>query len=78
MMVFTPAARRASMSTISILLRYNKALWEAVKTNSADQEGVIWARSAWAGSERFPLHWGGDAATNEIGSVGMMGDLRGG
>jgi len=59
-------------------LRYNKALWEAVKTNSADHEGVIWARSAWAGSQRFPLHWGGDAATNEIGSVGMMGDLRGG
>lgn len=59
-------------------LRYNKALWEAVKANSADHEGVIWARSAWAGSQRFPLHWGGDAATNEIGSVGMMGDLRGG
>lgn len=59
-------------------LRYNKALWEAVKANSADHEGIIWARSAWAGSQRFPLHWGGDAATNEIGSVGMMGDLRGG
>lgn len=59
-------------------LRYNKALWEAVKANSADHEGVIWARSAWAGSQRFPLHWGGDAATNEIGSVGMLGDLRGG
>ena len=59
-------------------LRYNKALWEAVKANSADHEGIIWARSAWAGSQRFPLHWGGDAATNEIGSVGMLGDLRGG
>ena len=59
-------------------LRYNKALYEAVKDNSADHEGVIWARSAWAGSQRYPLHWGGDAATNEIGSVGMIGDLRGG
>lgn len=59
-------------------LRYNKALWEAVKANSPDNEGVIWARSAWAGSQRYPLHWGGDAATNEIGSVGMLGDLRGG
>ena len=59
-------------------LRYNKALWEAVKANSADNEGVIWARSAWAGSQRYPLHWGGDAATNEVGSVGMLGDLRGG
>lgn len=54
-------------------LRYNKALWEAVRDNSG--EGVIWARSAWAGSQRYPLHWGGDAATNDIG---MMGDLRGG
>lgn len=59
-------------------LRYNKALWEVVKANSPEQEGVIWARSAWAGSQRYPLHWGGDAATNEVGSVGMMGDLRGG
>lgn len=59
-------------------LRYNRALWEAVKANSADHEGVIWARSAWAGSQRYPLHWGGDAATNETGAVGMIGDLRGG
>ena len=56
-------------------LRYNKALWEAVKANSADNEGVIWARSAWAGSQRYPLHWGGDAATT---NTGFIGDLRGG
>ncbi len=54
-------------------LRYNKALWEAVKQYSGD--GVIWARSAWAGSQRYPLHWGGDAATV---NTGMLGDLRGG
>ena len=54
-------------------LRYNKALWEAVEANSG--EGVIWARSAWAGSQRYPLHWGGDAATT---NTGMLGDLRGG
>ena len=54
-------------------LRYNMALWNGVKAHSG--EGVIWARSAWAGSQRYPLHWGGDAATNNIG---MLGDLRGG
>ena len=54
-------------------LRYNMALWNAVKEHSG--EGVIWARSAWAGSQRYPLHWGGDAATNDIG---MLSDLRGG
>jgi len=55
-------------------LRYNKALWEVVEKNHPD-EGIIWARSAWAGSQRYALHWGGDAATNNIG---MLGDLRGG
>ena len=55
-------------------LRYNKALWEAVEKQYPD-EGIIWARSAWAGSQRYALHWGGDAATNNIG---MLGDLRGG
>ena len=29
-------------------LRYNKALWQAVRDNTPDHEGVIWARSAWA------------------------------
>ena len=55
-------------------LRYNKALWEAVEKQYPG-EGIIWARSAWAGSQRYALHWGGDAATTNIG---MLGDLRGG
>ncbi|MBQ2321019.1 MAG: alpha-xylosidase [Bacteroidales bacterium] len=54
-------------------LRYNKALWEVVKRENGD--GIIWARSAWAGSQRYALHWGGDAATT---NTGMLGDLRGG
>ncbi|MCR5152325.1 MAG: alpha-xylosidase [Prevotella sp.] len=64
-------------------LRYNKALFEVVDRVTRERDnvaagepsGVIWARSAWAGSQRYPLHWGGDAATNNIG---MLGDLRGG
>ena len=55
-------------------LRYNKALWEAVE-RQYPHEGIIWARSAWAGSQRYALHWGGDAATT---NTGMLGDLRGG
>ena len=55
-------------------LRYNKALWEAVNQQYPG-EGIIWARSAWAGSQRYALHWGGDAATN---NTGMLGELRGG
>ena len=64
-------------------LRYNKALFEGIARyklrrkgrNGAAGDAVIWARSAWAGSQRYPLHWGGDAATT---NVGMLGDLRGG
>ena len=55
-------------------LRYNKALFEAV-SQQYPGEGIIWARSAWAGSQRYALHWGGDAATT---NTGMLGDLRGG
>lgn len=55
-------------------LRYNKALWDVIEREKP-REGVIWARSAWAGSQRYPLHWGGDAATT---NTGMLGDLRGG
>ena len=59
-------------------------MWEVIdsisksKTSnlkSQTSNGIIWARSAWAGSQRYALHWGGDAATNNIG---MLGDLRGG
>ena len=55
-------------------LRYNKALFEVVERNHPG-EGIIWARSAWAGSQRYALHWGGDAATT---NTGLLGDLRGG
>lgn len=54
-------------------LRYNKAVAEITRQTTGDN--IIWARSAWAGSQRYPLHWGGDAANTDIG---MAADLRGG
>ena len=54
-------------------VRYNRAAYEIIrKTNG---EGVIWGRSAWAGSQRYPLHWGGDAATT---NTGLLGSIRAG
>lgn len=45
-------------------LRYNKAVHDI--TSQVKGDHIIWARSAWAGSQRYPVHWGGDAAnTNE-------------
>ena len=44
-------------------LRYNKAVADITKQVSG--ETIIWARSTWAGSQRYPLHWGGDAANTD-------------
>ncbi|MCC8120364.1 MAG: alpha-xylosidase [Bacteroidales bacterium] len=52
-------------------VRYNKAVADITK--KLHNENIIWARSAWAGSQRYPLHWGGDAATT---NTGMSGTLR--
>jgi len=54
-------------------LRYNKTVADI--TRQITGENIIWARSAWAGSQRYPLHWGGDA---ENTNTGMEAELRGG
>ncbi|MDE5724521.1 MAG: alpha-xylosidase [Duncaniella sp.] len=54
-------------------VRYNRAVAEV--TRRTNGENIIWARSAWAGSQRYPLHWGGDAATT---NTGLQGTLRAG
>ncbi|TFG05636.1 MAG: DUF4968 domain-containing protein [Promethearchaeota archaeon] len=43
-------------------LLYNKAAFEA--TAEYFGEGIIWARSAYAGSQRYPVHWSGDNSSN--------------
>lgn len=54
-------------------LRYNKIV--ADLTKEINGENIIWARSTWAGSQRYPLHWGGDAESTDMG---MEAQLRGG
>ena len=54
-------------------LRYNQAVAEITKQVTG--ENIIWARSAWAGSQRYPLHWGGDSGNVD---TGMAATLRGG
>ena len=54
-------------------LLYQRAAYEATK--EATGEGIVWARSAWAGCQRYPLHWGGDS---ESSWAGMAGSLKGG
>jgi len=54
-------------------LRYNKTV--AGVTKEITGNGVAYSRSGWAGSQRYPLHWGGDAENSD---GGMLGTLRGG
>ncbi len=54
-------------------VRYDMAVSEITK--KLHGENIMWARAAWAGSQRYPLHWGGDAATT---NTGMLGTLRAG
>ncbi len=54
-------------------LRYNKAVAEITKQVKGEQ--IMWARSTWAGSQRYPVHWGGDPANT---NTAMAAALRGG
>jgi alpha-D-xyloside xylohydrolase len=54
-------------------LRYNKTVAEITKQTTG--ENIIWARSAWAGSQRYPLHWGGDSENTDSA---MAATLRAG
>ena len=54
-------------------LRYNRAVSEVTKRVTGSP--LIWARSAWAGSQRYPVHWGGDAENTDMG---MLSSLRAG
>ena len=54
-------------------LRYNKIVAEVTKETTG--EDLVWARSAWAGSQRYPVHWGGDAENTDSA---MAASLRGG
>lgn len=54
-------------------VRYDMAVSEITK--KLHNENIMWARAAWAGSQRYPLHWGGDAATM---NTGLLGTLRAG
>jgi alpha-D-xyloside xylohydrolase len=54
-------------------LRYTQLVSKI--TQEINHESLIWSRSSWAGGQRNPVHWGGDA---EVSDAGMAGTLRGG
>jgi alpha-D-xyloside xylohydrolase len=72
--VFDNGRSGQSMHNLYPLL-YNKAVYETVAEANGDDEALVWARSAWIGSQRFPVHWGGDPHPSQSG---MAAALRGG
>src|SRR5215208_2408478 len=54
---------------------YNKTVFDLLCEERGDHEAIVFARSATAGGQQFPVHWGGDStATFES----MAETLRGG
>ena len=57
--VFYNGETGARMHNLYPLL-YNKAVFEATKEYTG--RGLVWARSAFVGSQKYPVHWLGDPA----------------
>jgi len=51
-------------------LLYNKTCFEASEDYYG--QGFIWSRSGWAGSQRFPMQWGGDPQASWNGLAGSI------
>ncbi len=54
-------------------LVYNSVIAGAIREVSG--ESIVWARSGTAGSQRYPIHWGGDS---QCSWSGLTGSLRAG
>jgi alpha-D-xyloside xylohydrolase len=54
---------------------YNKAVFELLERRRGKGEAVVFARSATAGTQQFPVHWGGDCSST---FESMAESLRGG
>lgn len=54
---------------------YNKCVFEVIEEYKGKNEAVIFARSATAGCQKFPVHWGGDCFSTYIS---MSDSLRAG
>lgn len=54
---------------------YNKTVYQVLKECRGEEETILFARSATAGSQKFPVHWGGDCWSDY---PSMEESLRGG
>jgi alpha-D-xyloside xylohydrolase len=54
---------------------YNQTVFNVLKERFGEGKAIVFARSATAGGQKFPVHWGGD---NTAKYVSMAESLRGG
>ena len=54
---------------------YNRTVFDLLRKHRGEGEAIVFARSATAGSQQFPVHWGGDS---ESTFEAMGENLRGG
>lgn len=54
---------------------YNKTVFDLLRRKKGEKEAVLFARSATAGGQKFPVHWGGDCWSDY---ESMAESLRGG
>ena len=54
---------------------YNKCVYDVIEKKRGKGEAVLFARSATAGGQKFPVHWGGDCYSDY---PSMAESLRGG
>ena len=57
-------------------LLYNRCVYEATKKFAPEDAGppVVWSRAGWAGSQRYPVAWGGDPQSDW---EGLAASIRG-
>ena len=54
---------------------YNRCVFSLLREEKGERQAVLFARSATAGCQRFPVHWGGDCSASY---ASMAETLRGG
>lgn len=54
---------------------YNKTVYEVIRRKKGEKDALLFARSATAGGQKFPVHWGGDCWSDY---ESMEESLRGG
>jgi len=72
--VYADGADGALMHNLYTLL-YNRTVFELLERRRGAGEALVFARSATAGCQRYPIHWGGDSVASY---ASMAAELRGG